>query len=166
MVLYAIITAAIIVADQLVKYWAKNTLMQIGTIPVIKNIFHLTYAENRGAAFSILEGQRWFFIVLTSVMLVIIALAFFKSYFKGKWGKTTLVFIFAGAIGNFIDRLVLGYVVDMFDFRLIDFPVFNVADIFLTVGGIMGVIYILFMDKDLFKEDKKVAENNDTENNG
>ena len=54
----------------------------------------------------------------------------------------------------------------MFDFRLIDFPVFNVADIFLTVGGIMGVIYILFMDKDLFKEDKKVAENNDTENNG
>ena len=166
MVLYAIITAAIIVADQLVKYWAKNTLMQIGTIPVIKNVFHLTYAENRGAAFSILEGQRWFFIVLTSVMLVIIALAFFKSYFKGKWGKTTLVFIFAGAIGNFIDRLVLGYVVDMFDFRLIDFPVFNVADIFLTVGGIMGVIYILFMDKDLFKEDKKVAENNDTENNG
>ena len=166
MVLYAIITAAIIVADQLVKYWAKNTLMQIGTIPVIEKVFHLTYAENRGAAFSILEGQRWFFIVLTSVMLVIIALAFFKSYFKGKWGKTTLVFIFAGAIGNFIDRLVLGYVVDMFDFRLIDFPVFNVADIFLTVGGIMGVIYILFMDKDLFKEDKKVAENNDTENNG
>ena len=166
MVLYAIITAAIIVADQLVKYWAKNTLMQIGTIPVIENVFHLTYAENRGAAFSILEGQRWFFIVLTSVMLVIIALAFFKGYFKGKWGKTTLVFIFAGAIGNFIDRLVLGYVVDMFDFRLIDFPVFNVADIFLTVGGIMGVIYILFMDKDLFKEDKKVAENNDTENNG
>ena len=166
MVLYAIITAAIIVADQLVKYWAKNILMQIGTIPVIENVFHLTYAENRGAAFSILEGQRWFFIVLTSVMLVIIALAFFKSYFKGKWGKTTLVFIFAGAIGNFIDRLVLGYVVDMFDFRLIDFPVFNVADIFLTVGGIMGVIYILFMDKDLFKEDKKVAENNDTENNG
>ena len=166
MVLYALITAAIIAADQIVKYWAKSSLMEIGTIPLIRDVFHLTYAENKGAAFSILEGQRWFFILLTSVMLVVIALAFFKEYFKGKWGKTTLVFIFAGAIGNFVDRLLLGYVVDMFDFRLIDFPVFNVADIFLTIGGFMGVVYILFMDKDLFKDDKKVEENNDTENNG
>ncbi len=165
MIFYAIITAAIIAADQLVKAWAKTSLMDVGTIPVIKDIFHLTYAENRGAAFSMLEGQRWFFIVLTSVMLVVIAVAFFKEFFKGIWGKTTLVFIFAGAVGNFIDRVWLGFVVDMFDFRLIDFPIFNVADIFLTVGAIMGIIYILFIDKDLFKEDKKV-KNDDSENNG
>ncbi len=165
MIFYAIITAAIIAADQLVKAWAKTSLMDAGTIPVIKDIFHLTYAENRGAAFSMLEGQRWFFIVLTSVMLVVIAVAFFKEFFKGIWGKTTLVFIFAGAVGNFIDRVWLGFVVDMFDFRLIDFPIFNVADIFLTVGAIMGIIYILFIDKDLFKEDKKV-KNDDSENNG
>ena len=165
MIFYAIITAAIIAADQLVKAWAKTSLMDVGTIPVIKDIFHLTYAENRGAAFSMLEGQRWFFIVLTSVMLVVIAVAFFKEFFKGIWGKTTLVFIFAGAVGNFIDRVWLGFVVDMFDFRLIDFPIFNVADIFLTVGAIMGIIYILFIDKDLFKEEKKV-KNDDSENNG
>ena len=145
MIFYAIITAAIIAADQLVKAWAKTSLMDVGTIPVIKDVFHLTYAENRGAAFSMLEGQRWFFIVLTSVMLVVIAVAFFKEFFKGIWGKTTLVFIFAGAVGNFIDRVWLGFVVDMFDFRLIDFPIFNVADIFLTVGAAMGIIYILFM---------------------
>ena len=165
MIFYAIITAAIIAADQLVKAWAKTSLMDVGTIPVIKDIFHLTYAENRGAAFSMLEGQRWFFIVLTSVMLVVIAVAFFKEFFKGIWGKTTLVFIFAGAVGNFIDRVWLGFVVDMFDFRLIDFPIFNVADIFLTVGAAMGIIYILFIDKDLFKEEKKV-KNDDSENNG
>ena len=165
MIFYAVITAAIIAADQIVKAWAKTSLIDVGTIPVIKDIFHLTYAENRGAAFSMLEGQRWFFIVLTSVMLVVIAVAFFKEFFKGIWGKTTLVFIFAGAVGNFIDRVWLGFVVDMFDFRLIDFPIFNVADIFLTVGAIMGIIYILFIDKDLFKEDKKV-KNDDSENNG
>jgi signal peptidase II len=165
MIFYAIITAAIIAADQLVKAWAKTSLMETGTIPVIRDVFHLTYAENRGAAFSMLEGQRWFFIILTSVMLVVIAMAFFKEFFKGVWGKTTLVFIFAGAVGNFIDRVWLGFVVDMFDFRLIDFPIFNVADIFLTVGAVMGIIYILFIDKDLFKEEKKV-KNDDSENNG
>lgn len=164
MVFYLILVFAIITMDLLVKLWAQNTLMDIGTIPIIKDIFHLTYAENRGAAFSILEGKRWFFIVLTAVMLIIIALAFFKNYFKGVWGKTTLVFIFSGAVGNFIDRLLLGYVVDMFDFRLINFPVFNVADIFLTIGAIMGIIYILFIDKDLLKDEKKVV-NDDTENN-
>ena len=165
MIFYAIVTAAIIAADQLVKAWAKTSLMETGTIPVIRDVFHLTYAENRGAAFSMLEGQRWFFIVLTSVMLVVIAMAFFKEFFKGVWGKTTLVFIFAGAVGNFIDRVWLGFVVDMFDFRLIDFPIFNVADIFLTVGAAMGIIYILFIDKDLFKDDKKV-KSDDSENNG
>ena len=164
MVFYLILVFAIITMDLLVKLWAQNTLMDIGTIPIIKDIFHLTYAENRGAAFSILEGKRWFFILLTAVMLIVIALAFFKNYFKGVWGKTTLVFIFSGAVGNFIDRLLLGYVVDMFDFRLINFPVFNVADIFLTVGAIMGIIYILFIDKDLLKDEKKVV-NDDTENN-
>ena len=164
MVLYVILVFAIITIDLLVKLWAQNTLMDIGTIPIIKDVFHLTYAENRGAAFSILEGKRWFFIILTAVMLIVIALAFFKNYFKGVWGKTTLVFIFSGAVGNFIDRLMLGYVVDMFDFRLINFPVFNVADIFLTIGAIMGIIYILFIDKDLLKDEKKVV-NDDTENN-
>ena len=164
MVLYVILVFAIITIDLLVKLWAQNTLMDIGTIPIIKDVFHLTYAENKGAAFSILEGKRWFFIALTAVMLIVIALAFFKNYFKGVWGKTTLVFIFSGAVGNFIDRLLLGYVVDIFDFRLINFPVFNVADIFLTVGAIMGIIYILFIDKDLLKDEKKVV-NDDTENN-
>lgn len=158
MIIYGIITLVILAADMLVKYWAKNTLADIGSIPIIKDVFHLTYAENTGAAFSMLEGKRWFFIILTAVMLVVIAWAFFKNYFKGAWGKTTLVFIFAGAVGNFIDRLMLGYVVDMFDFCLIDFPVFNVADIFLTVGAVMGIIYILFLDKDILKDNKKVVE--------
>ena len=81
MIFYAIVTAAIIAADQLVKAWAKTSLMETGTIPVIRDVFHLTYAENRGAAFSMLEGQRWFFIIITSVMLVVIAMAFFKEFF-------------------------------------------------------------------------------------
>jgi len=165
MIFYGLIFIAVLGLDIGVKLWAQNVLASSSSIPVIEGVFQLTYTQNTGAAFSILEGQRWFFIVLSVVMLVLIAYAFFKDFFKGKWGKTTLVFIFAGAVGNFIDRLFYGYVVDMFDFCLINFPIFNVADIFLTVGAIMGIIYVLFIDKDLLSDNKskKVKE---TDENG
>lgn len=152
MLVYALIFILILAADQLVKYWAISVLMPQGTIPVIENVFRLSYVENRGAAFSILQGGRVFFIVLTVVMLGVMIWAFAKNFFKGKWGKTTLVFIFSGAVGNFIDRVVRGYVVDMLDFCLINFPVFNIADIFLTIGEIMAIIYVIFIDRDLLGE--------------
>ena len=166
MIFYGLIFVLILAIDIVVKLWAQNFLSAAISIPVIKDVFHLTYTQNTGAAFSILEGQRWFFIVLTFIMLVLIGFAFFKSIFKGKWGKTTLVFIFGGAVGNFIDRLFYGYVVDMFDFCLINFPVFNVADIFLTVGAVMGIIYVLFIDKDFLSDNKKKDTDEETDKDG
>lgn len=155
MIYYALLLVGIVGVDFIVKMWATNVLAEIGSIPVIEGVFNLTYAENTGAAFSMLEGKRWFFIVLTVVMLGLIAYAFFIEYLKGVWGRTTLVFIFAGALGNLIDRIVHGYVVDMFDFCLINFAIFNVADIFITVGGIMAVIYVFFIDKEFFADSRK-----------
>jgi signal peptidase II len=155
MIYYALILIGIVGVDYIVKLWASNVLAAKGSITIIEGVFNLTYAENTGAAFSMLEGKRWFFIILTIVMLGVIAYAFFTEYFKGKWGRTTMVFIFAGALGNLIDRILYGYVVDMFDFFLINFAIFNVADIFITIGGIMAVIYVFFIDKEFFVDNRK-----------
>lgn len=156
MIYYGLMLIGIVGIDYLVKLWAADVLAAKGSITLIEGVFNLTYAENTGAAFSMLEGKRLFFIILTLIMLGVIAYAFFIEYFKGVWGKTTLVFIFAGALGNLIDRIVYGYVVDMFDFCLINFPIFNVADIFITVGGIMAVVYVIFIDKGFFMDKGKV----------
>ncbi|MBQ7625154.1 MAG: signal peptidase II [Clostridia bacterium] len=143
------ITVFAVALDIAVKAWASGYLASNGPLTVIRGVFRLTYVENRGAAFSILQGKRWFFIILTFIVLAFMVWIFIKKKVKGKWGNIALVFIFSGAVGNLIDRISKGYVVDMFDFCLIDFPVFNVADIFLNVGAIMAVIYVLFIDKDL-----------------
>lgn len=155
MIYYALILVGIVGVDYIVKMWASSVLASKGSITIIEGVFNLTYAENTGAAFSMLEGQRWFFIILTIIMLGVIAYAFFVEYLKGVWGRTTLVFIFAGALGNLIDRILYGYVVDMFDFCLINFAIFNVADIFITVGGIMAIIYVFFIDKAFFVDNRK-----------
>ncbi len=133
-----------VAADQLVKYWAVTTLQAVGTIPVIENVFHLTYLENRGAAFSILQDKIWFFVVLTAVVLSAMAYALHQGAVKTTLGRWSLYIIAGGALGNLIDRVLRGFVVDLFDFRLIHFPVFNVADIFVCVGGALFVYYFLF----------------------
>ena len=108
--------------------------------------FVLTYAENQGAAFSILEGKRLFFVGMTVVMILLMLLLLKKGYIVGLWGKTAAAFVIGGALGNGIDRVLRGYVVDMFEVRFIRFAIFNVADIFITVGGVMLVIYFLFLE--------------------
>ncbi len=160
MVVYALILAAILGTDILVKLWAADVLAEQGSITIVKGVFNLTYVENTGVAFSLFQGKRVFLIILTIIALIAIAWAFFKGFLKGKWGRVTLVFIFAGALGNLIDRIVRGYVIDLFDFCLIHFPVFNVADIFLNVGAIMAVIYAVFIDKS-FLGDKKNGKKDD-----
>lgn len=130
--------------DQLVKYWAVAVLKAAGTIPLIENVFHLTYVENRGAAFSLLQDKIWLFVVLTVVILACIAVAIHKGLVRTALGRWSLYIIAGGAVGNLIDRIARGFVVDLFDFRLIHFPVFNVADIFVCVGGALFVYYFLF----------------------
>ena len=139
--LWALLPAAIVLLDQLVKAWAQRTLQFMDTLPVIEGVFHLTYARNTGAAFSILRGARWLFVVITVVMLGLLLYALCKDWVRGAFGRLAVLF-------------VMGYVIDLFDFRLINFAVFNVADAFITVGGVMIGIYLLFIDQRLSGKEK------------
>lgn len=143
---YFIIAAAIVAADQGVKLWAVRALGPGGSLGLIPGVFHLTYAENRGAAFSILEGKLGFFVAVTAVMVGLLLYMTVKGYIRGVFGRLAAVFIIGGALGNLADRLCRGYVVDLFDFRLIHFAIFNVADVFITIGGVMLAVYFLFLE--------------------
>lgn len=165
MPLYIIAALVMIVLDQVVKYWALTSLQAQHTIPLIENVFHLTYVENRGAAFSLLAqfDSRWIFVALAVTITIVIFIVLRIDYIQTALGRWSLVLVAAGALGNAIDRVMHGFVVDLFDFRLIHFPVFNVADIFICVGGVLFVIYFMFQHKDKVPEKKASAEQPETE---
>lgn len=145
--LYILIIIGLIAIDQISKYLAVNYLANIGSIPIIKNVFHLTYVENRGAAFGMFQNNQIIFIV------VAIAACVFGLYYLCKkdlniLGKSAIILIISGALGNLIDRIRLGFVVDYFDFRVIWDYVFNVADVFVVVGTILLCVYIIFFEND------------------
>ena len=152
--LQTIIIISILILDQVTKYLSTAYLMNIesGSISLIKGIFHLTYVENKGAAFSILQNQRWLFVGITFLFII------FAIYYLIKHPKEKLVFkiglsmILGGAIGNLIDRVRFGYVVDFLDFRAINFAIFNVADSAVVIGSILLGYYLLFV---MEKENKK-----------
>ena len=139
----------ILAMDMGTKYWAYNYLREVGSIPVIENIFHLTYVENRGAAFGILQDQRWIFIVATILTLIFILWYLRQMEPEIKLLKIGLNLIFVGAIGNLIDRIYLGFVIDFIDFRV--WPVWNVADMAIVVGTIITIGIIIFYEKAIEK---------------
>lgn len=146
--IYFLIGAVVLLTDLLTKLWAKLCLAEIVTIPVIEKIFHLTYVENRGAAFGVFQGQRVFFVLVAIVVAVLVGYIAIKYKNKPWMLNLGLSFLSAGALGNTIDRIWRGYVVDFFDFRLIDFPVFNIADIFVCLGaGLLAVFFVFFEEK-------------------
>lgn len=120
--------------DQLTKYWVVQTFSLGQTLPLIPGVFHFTYVTNTGAAFSLLSGKvEWLRWLSLGVSLVLIAMAFFGPVLS-RWDQLGYGLILGGAMGNGIDRFVLGYVVDFLDFRLINFAVFNMADSFISIG--------------------------------
>ena len=153
--LWIILVAALVGLDQWTKWFFYSNQARFENYQVIKDMFFLTYLENRGAAFGILQNFRWLFIVLTIVAIAAIIWYFMHNH-HGLL-RTALCFLTAGAIGNFIDRLVRVFVVDFLHFYPFgyDFPIFNVADICVTVGCILLVIYLLF----IYKEPKDETEN-------
>lgn len=148
---YVILCALGLVADQLTKFWAYTKLRPIGQIRLWDGVFHLTYRENTGAAFSILEGKIWFFSVVTGIIIVLICIVLGKGMLKNTVAEYSLLFVGIGGLGNLIDRIMRGFVVDMFDFTLINFAVFNVADIFITCGCALFICVFLFKKGDIFK---------------
>lgn len=143
--LYFILAALLVVADQLVKYFISTHIPLGGSMPFLPHIMDLTYVKNTGCAFSMLEEHTWLLAVVSAVMSVVLAVALAKKLFRHPIGRTALALLLAGAVGNLIDRVVLGYVVDMFRTLFMDFAVFNVADICVVVGGIAAAVYYLFL---------------------
>ncbi len=136
----------LVLLDQLTKELAVILLKGKQGFVILKNVFELQYLENTGAAFSMLEGKTIFFLILTIVIVLAAAVIYFKTPLDKHffWFRATLVLLISGAIGNFIDRTLNGYVVDFFYFKLINFPVFNVADIYVTAAEILLIILVLF----------------------
>ena len=143
-------TVALIILDQLTKYLAVIRLKNNPSVPIIKDVFELAYLENRGAAFGMLQGKLDLFIPLTIIMCLFFAYIFFVLPNDRKFMaiRIILCFIFAGAVGNFIDRLFHGYVIDFLYFKLINFPVFNVADIYITCSAFVFAFLLFFYYKD------------------
>ena len=155
--IFTLITLLLIICDQVSKIAVLKYLKPIGTSVVIKNIFSLTYVENRGAAFGILQNSRWIFICATIIILAVLIIYKIKYKPQGKIINTSLCLLISGAIGNLIDRIFRGFVVDMLEVTFIEYPVFNVADCFVVVGAILLGIYIMF----IYKEPEKEMNKND-----
>lgn len=136
----------LVLADQLIKYWAINDLSQVSSIPVIKDVLHLSYVENYGAAFGSFSGQKWLLVGLTSVILLILTSMIVLRKFKSPIAVAAVTLIVAGGFGNLIDRIFRGFVVDYVDFRIINFAVFNFADSCVVIGTILLMVYVIFND--------------------
>lgn len=142
----------IVLIDQLTKYLTVQNIALYENIEFVPGLMSFTYLQNSGAAWSILEGQMWFFYLVT--VIVVGAILYFLNT-EGKTDKifgTILAIILGGTIGNFIDRILYQYVIDMIQLEFISFPVFNIADSFLTVGVIALLVYSIYQEK----QDKKL----------
>ena len=148
-------------ADQAVKYWAVHSLKDEDSMRFIHfgnfKVLDLTYLENDGAIFGSMSGQRWFLIGFTSLVLIAGMVALFRLRKRSKVLTAAIMLFIAGGIGNIIDRIRQGYVVDMFDVKLFKFAIFNVADIYVTVAFALLIIYGIFIDPKIEKAKKAEA---------
>ena len=154
-----IVGAVLVIIDQIIKYFISAYLQPVGSVSVIDNIFSLTYVENKGVAFGMFSDMRWIFVALTSILLVIIIFYMFKKRPKGKFFYVCAALIIGGGIGNLIDRIFYGYVIDYLSLSFFP-PVCNFADYCITAGTIMLVIYLLFFS-DTIDGSKKAKIKND-----
>ena len=146
----------IVGVDQLVKYLIVSNIPLFGQAPLVPGIMKLTYVQNTGAAFSLLQGMQWLFVVIFVLLTALLVFEYFKKPMPfTKFERFCIAAVYGGGLGNMIDRVWHGYVVDMFQTEFINFPVFNVADIFITCGCILLMIHIAFFNKQFWKEEKK-----------
>lgn len=153
--MYILLIIVLILADQISKIAVQQMLTERLSLPIIQGVFHLTYIENRGAAFGLMQGKQIFFAAVAILVTVVGLVCIYKKNY-GKLVNISICMIIAGAIGNLIDRLKLGYVVDFLDFRIIWNYVFNLADVFVIVGTALLCLSIIIGDiKDSKKEKNK-----------
>ena len=146
--LYALVLLVLIAADQALKYWTVANLAVGESAPFLPGLMQLTRLHNYGAAWSSFSGKTVLLVSVTAVMLIAVAYLLIRRIVRHPLGVTACLLILGGGLGNMIDRVLHGYVVDMFDLLLFNYPVFNLADCFVVVGAILGAIYYLwFYDK-------------------
>lgn len=166
MILIFAIILGIVGLDQLTKALAVIYLQGEPSFPLWQDVLHFTFVKNPGAAFGMLSNARWVFMILSTVAIVGILFYLIKFRPKNKWLTVSLAMIVGGGIGNMIDRVLLGYVVDFIDFTLIDFAVFNVADSFVTVGAGILIVYLICDIVRDYKKNKKVPEKTEETGDG
>lgn len=153
--LYALLAAALVAADQLVKFLVRANIPLWESVPLIPHVMDLTYYQNTGAAFSLLNEHTWILTIISAVVSVALAAALVKKSFRHPAGRVCLAVVLAGAVGNLIDRAVFGFVTDMFQTTFMNFAVFNVADICVVLGGIALCVYVVFFYDRLEKKEPK-----------
>ena len=152
--LMGLMAAGIVAADQLTKWLTVQHIAEGGFQSAINGVFHFTFLKNEGAAFSSFEGMQWLF----ALVFLLFTAGLIWEFIKGSMGFTTferwcIAAVYGGGLGNMIDRIRLGYVVDMIETTFMEFPVFNVADCFITCGAIALAAHLILFNKDFWKED-------------
>lgn len=180
MIFCLVVAALVVILDQITKMIVVENIPQGSVIEVIEDVFNLTYIENTGAAFGMLSGHRWIFMVISVVAIIAICFYLWKEKPRSYMIKLPLAFILGGGIGNMIDRTFRGSVVDFIDadfvqypqvsfsggfsITLEDFPIFNVADCFITVGCAALVCYLVFVELRAELKNKKIKAEEKNEN--
>ena len=152
---YILFTVAVVAVDQYTKYLTLANISLYENLPFIPNFLGFTYVQNTGAAFSSFEGQQWLFVLIFAALTVALLWEYFKSPMPfTKFERWCIAAVYAGGLGNMIDRVRYGYVVDMIQTLFMNCPVFNVADCFITCGC-FALLISLFFNKEFWKEEKK-----------
>ena len=156
LVFYGLMVLGVVIVDQWTKLLVLDGIPLYGHVDAIPGLFHFTYVQNTGAAFSSFEGMRWLFVALFVVLTLALAYEYFKKPLPfNKFERWCMVAVYAGGLGNVIDRVRLGYVVDMIKLDFMNFAVFNVADCFITCGCVALLVHLVFFNKEFWKEETK-----------
>lgn len=161
--LYFILAAVLVAIDQIVKAFVRANIPLGTSIPFLPGVMDLAYVQNTGAAFSLFEGRTWILSIISLVISVILAAALALKLFKRPFPRLALALVLAGAVGNLIDRMLLGFVTDMFQTTFINFAVFNVADICVVLGGIAVCVYVIFFSEKCANKGKYADDSHHTD---
>ena len=142
---YIALFLVFLAADQAVKLWVVQHLALYESAPLLPGFLELRYIQNTGGGWSILSDYTWLLSILTAFIMLVLLYLLLRRIVRHPLGRTACVLLLAGGCGNLIDRLRLGYVVDMFNFQFMSYPVFNVADIAVVIGMILAAVYYLFL---------------------
>ena len=163
--LYSIVGLLVIILDQAVKYWVSNTLFGTDIVKFIPGVLSLVNVHNDGAAFSFLSGSgaRIYFIIATGIFTLLVIIALATNFISGRLSRWSIVMVTAGGLANCIDRIIYGYVQDMFKVELFNFAIFNVADVFITVFAIIFVLAMIFEKPEEDPLDEEFEDDEDEE---